>query len=61
MWKTARLLQSWRSKRTARSDEYPNASLLPPWTTVTGVIVSQLGELWSGGCEILDAISPLIA
>jgi DNA-binding CsgD family transcriptional regulator len=32
----------------------------PPWATVTGVIVSQLGELWSGGCEILDAITPLI-
>src|SRR5262245_38223182 len=33
----------------------------PPWATVTGLIVGQLGELWSGGCEILEAISPLIA
>ena len=32
-----------------------------PLATVTGVIVSQLGELWAGGCEILDAITPLIA
>src|SRR5499425_568943 len=29
----------------------------PAWAAVAGVIVSQLGELWSGGSEIFDALS----
>jgi DNA-binding CsgD family transcriptional regulator len=28
-----------------------------PWVVVAGMIATQLGELFSGGCEILDALS----
>jgi DNA-binding CsgD family transcriptional regulator len=27
------------------------------WAAVAGLIATQLGELWSGGCEIFDALS----
>jgi DNA-binding CsgD family transcriptional regulator len=27
------------------------------WATMAGIIAAQLGELLSGGCEILDALS----
>jgi DNA-binding CsgD family transcriptional regulator len=30
-----------------------------PWAAIAGLIVTQLGELWSGGCEIFDALSLL--
>src|SRR5436305_9425581 len=32
-----------------------------PWTAIAGVIATQLGELWSGACEICDALPDLIA
>ena len=28
-----------------------------PWAAIAGIIATQLGELLSGGCEILDALS----
>jgi DNA-binding CsgD family transcriptional regulator len=28
-----------------------------PWAAIAGLIATQLGELWSGGCEIFDALS----
>ncbi len=28
-----------------------------PWAAVAGMIATQLGELFSGGCEILEALS----
>ena len=28
-----------------------------PWAALAGIIATQLGELLSGGCEILDALS----
>ena len=28
-----------------------------PWAAVAGMIATQLGELFSGGCEILDALT----
>src|SRR5262245_23433369 len=28
-----------------------------PWAAIAGVIATQFGELLSGGCEILDALS----
>jgi DNA-binding CsgD family transcriptional regulator len=28
-----------------------------PWVTGAGIIATQLGELWSGGSEIFDALS----
>ena len=31
-----------------------------PWAAVAGIIATQLGELLSGGCEILDAL-PIVA
>jgi DNA-binding CsgD family transcriptional regulator len=27
------------------------------WAAIAGIIATQLGELFSGGCEILDALS----
>jgi DNA-binding CsgD family transcriptional regulator len=27
------------------------------WAAIAGVIATQFGDLWSGGCEILDALS----
>jgi DNA-binding CsgD family transcriptional regulator len=32
-----------------------------PWAAIAGVIATQLGELWSGACEICDALPDLIA
>jgi len=32
-----------------------------PWTAVVGLIASQLGDVLSGGCEIFDALSSLVA
>ena len=31
-----------------------------PWAAVVGVIATQLGELWSGGSEIFDALSLVV-
>jgi DNA-binding CsgD family transcriptional regulator len=28
-----------------------------PWAACAALIATQLGELWSGGCEIFDALS----
>jgi DNA-binding CsgD family transcriptional regulator len=42
---------------TARSESKPAR----PWAAVVGVITTQLGELWSGVCEICDALPDLIA
>jgi DNA-binding CsgD family transcriptional regulator len=28
-----------------------------PWAAVAGIVATQLGELLSGGCEILDVLS----
>jgi DNA-binding CsgD family transcriptional regulator len=28
-----------------------------PWAAITGVIATQIAELWSGACEICDALS----
>jgi DNA-binding CsgD family transcriptional regulator len=32
-----------------------------PWAPIAGVIATQMGELWSGACEICDAFPDLIA
>jgi DNA-binding CsgD family transcriptional regulator len=32
-----------------------------PWATIAGVIATQFAELWSGVCEICDALPDLIA
>jgi DNA-binding CsgD family transcriptional regulator len=32
-----------------------------PWAAVAGMIATQLGELWSGVCEICDVLPDLIA
>src|SRR5262249_10764190 len=31
------------------------------WAAIAGVIVTQFAELWSGACEICDALPDLIA
>src|SRR5215472_14541076 len=28
-----------------------------PWAAIASLIAMQLGELWSGGCEVFDALS----
>ena len=32
-----------------------------PWAAIAGMVAMQLGELWSGACEICDALPDLIA
>lgn len=32
-------------------------NFVKPWAAIAGLIVTQLGELWSGACEICDALS----
>lgn len=32
-----------------------------PWAAVAGVVATQFAELWSGVCEVCDAIPDLIA
>ena len=41
----------------------PRAQSKParPWAAVAGVIATQLGEFWSGVCEICGALPDLIA
>ena len=41
----------------------PRAESKParPWAAVAGVIATQLGELWSGVCEICGVLPDLIA
>ena len=49
-------LETFRSV-APRSESKP----VRPWAAVAGVIATQLGELWSGVCEICDALPDLIA
>jgi DNA-binding CsgD family transcriptional regulator len=44
---------------TSRSvaEKSENRSAAKHWAAVAGLIATQLGELWSGGCEIFDALS----
>ena len=32
-----------------------------PWAAIAGMVATQFGELWSGACEIYDALRDLIA
>ena len=43
-----------RSHSVAEKSESRSAK---PWAAIAGLIATQLGELWSGGCEIFDALS----
>jgi DNA-binding CsgD family transcriptional regulator len=42
------------SRSVAKKSENSSAK---PWAAIAGLIATQLGELWSGGCEIFDALS----
>jgi DNA-binding CsgD family transcriptional regulator len=47
---------------TSRSvAETPQSKLGQSWAAIAGVIVTQFAELWSGACEIYDALPDLIA
>src|SRR5215471_13579594 len=43
-----------KSRSVAEKSENRSAKR---WAAVAGLIATQLGELWSGGCEIFDALS----
>jgi DNA-binding CsgD family transcriptional regulator len=42
------------SRSVAKKSENNSAR---PWAVIAGLIATQLPELWSGGCEIFDALS----
>jgi DNA-binding CsgD family transcriptional regulator len=46
------------SRSVAEKSEKGSAK---PWAAIAGLIVTQLADLWSGACEIFDALPDLIA
>jgi DNA-binding CsgD family transcriptional regulator len=56
--RTCAALVALETRRSAA--ETPEKRSGKPWAVVAGLIATQLGELFSGGCQIFDALSSLV-
>ena len=57
--RTAAAVVALETRRTTAEKSENRSS--KPWVAVAGIIATQLGEVLSGSCEILDALPSFVA